>query len=436
MVTSNSLFFCSLYITRGIISFLNIKVDMQQKNRVIITSVVGTFVEWVEFSFYGYLAFKFSRLFFPETTPYAMVLSLCIFAISYLGRPLGSILFGIIGDRLGRKKALSLSLTLMGVATLGIGLLPSYETVGVVAPLMLLFLRVIQSISVSGEFTGAAIFVAEHYHGHFDNLAVSWVSFAAALGMMFGAAMAAIVSWSMMPTWFWRVPFYLGFVGCSVGLYFRLSMTESPKFETIRLGKLFFNGIEEFKNSSRELIQCFFVAAFVGVYIYICNLWWVSYVIQRGFLSSQSAHWVATFGMAIVTVLTPVAALVADRVGTQKLLKIGLGSSIITVPLIFYLTGLSSIYFALCAQVLYAFSNILVTGSMFRYLVDIFPVNIRYTGMGVAWSFSVTIFGGTAPLLAQYLAIDLENIGYVMIYICVIALIALFCISFLKLNHG
>ncbi|WP_151192595.1 MFS transporter [Cysteiniphilum sp. JM-1] len=402
---------------------------MQSKNKVIIASAIGTFVEWAEFSFYGYLAFKFAHLFFPEDTPYAMLFSLCIFAASYLARPFGSIIFGIIGDKFGRKKALSLSLILMGLATLCIGLLPSYQSIGVAAPLMLLFLRIIQGISVSGEFTGAAIFVAEHYHGGFKNLAVSWVSFAAALGMMLGAAMASIVSLPMMPEWFWRVPFYLGFVGCLIGLYFRISTTESPEFESVRVNKAFFNGIKAFKGYTNQLIQCFFIAAFVGVYIYICNLWWVSFVIQRGFLSSENAHWAATFGVATVTVLTPIAALLADRLGTQKMLKSGLLSSVITVPALFYLSGFSSVYLALCAQVVYAISNILVTGSMFRYLVDIFPVNIRYTGMGVAWSISVAIFGGAAPLVAQCLAIDLANIAYVVVYVCVIALVAFFSVA-------
>ncbi|WP_192483989.1 MULTISPECIES: MFS transporter [Cysteiniphilum] len=401
---------------------------MQSKNKVIIASAIGTFVEWAEFSFYGYLAFKFAHLFFPEDTPYAMLFSLCIFAASYLARPFGSIVFGIIGDKFGRKQALSLSLVLMGVATLSIGLLPSYESIGVAAPLLLLFLRILQGISVSGEFTGAAIFVAEHYHGGLKSLAVSWVSFAAALGMMLGAAMASIVSLSMMPEWFWRVPFYLGFVGCLIGLYFRISTTESPEFESIRVNKAFFNGIKAFKGYTNQLMQCFFIAAFVGVYIYICNLWWVSFVIQRGVLTSENAHWVATFGVATVTVLTPIAALLADRLGTQKMLKAGLLSSVITVPALFYLSGFSNIYLALCAQALYALSNTLVTGSMFRYLVDIFPVNIRYTGMGVAWSISVATFGGTAPLVAQFLAIDLANIAYVVIYVCIIALVAFFSV--------
>ena len=403
---------------------------MQSKNKVIIASAIGTFVEWAEFSFYGYLAFKFAHLFFPENIPYAMILSLCVFAASYLARPFGSIIFGIIGDKFGRKKALSLSLVIMGLATLGIGLLPSYATIGIAAPLLLIFLRIIQGVSVSGEFTGAAIFVAEHYRGSLKNLAVSWVSFAAALGMMLGAAMASIVSLPVMPEWFWRVPFYLGFVGCLIGLYFRICTTESPEFESVRVNKAFFNGVKVFKGYKSQLMQCFFIAAFVGVYIYICNLWWVSFVIQRGLLTSGNAHWIATFGVAAVTLLTPVAALFADRLGTQKMLKAGLLSSIISVPVLFYLSGFSSVYLALCAQALYAFSNILVTGSMFRYLVDIFPVNIRYTGMGVAWSVSVAIFGGTAPLVAQFLAIDLANIAYVVAYIWIIALVAL--VSVLK----
>ncbi len=429
--------FCWQYITfpffksPGIIfSLYRVRIIvMQSKKKVIVASAIGTFVEWAEFSFYGYLAFKFAHLFFPEDTPYAMLLSLCVFAASYLARPFGSIAFGIIGDKFGRKKALSLSLTLMGLATLCIGLLPSYESIGIAAPLILLLLRIVQGISVSGEFTGAAIFVAEHYHGGFKNLAVSWVSFAAALGMMSGAAMASIVSLPIMPGWFWRVPFYLGFVGCLIGLYFRVNTTESPEFESVRVNKAFFNGVKAFKGYTNQLMQCFFIAAFVGVYIYICNLWWVSFVIQRGLLTSENAHWIATFGVAVVTLLTPIAALFADRLGTQKMLKAGLLSSIVTVPALFCLSIFSNAYLAMCAQVLYAISNILVTGSMFRYLVDIFPVNIRYTGMGVAWSVSVAIFGGTAPLVAQFLAINLANIAYVVIYICIIALVAFISVA-------
>lgn len=201
-------------------------------NKITVSASIGTIIEWAEFSFYGYLAYKFAFIFFPKNTSHALTLSFLVFASSYLARPFGAIIFGYIGDYIGRKRALVSSLIIMGVVALCMGVLPTYDSIGTIAPILLVIFRITQGIAVSGEFTGSAIFIAEHHAGKYKNLAISWISVSSAIGMMIGSLMATIISLDFMPEWSWRVPFFLGFISCLIGIYIRASLEETPAFLT------------------------------------------------------------------------------------------------------------------------------------------------------------------------------------------------------------
>ncbi len=186
---------------------------MPNTRQIILANSIGTLVEWAEFCFYGYLVHLFSHLFFPMLSNSASIIAAFgAFGISYLARPLGGLLFGHIGDKFGRQRALSGAILLMGLATFGVGILPTYNSIGIAAPILLVLLRLLQGVAVAGEYTGAAIYILEHHQAR-PYFASSWIGASSAAGMLVGALFGVIVSLPAMPDWAWRIPFYCGFIG-------------------------------------------------------------------------------------------------------------------------------------------------------------------------------------------------------------------------------
>jgi MHS family proline/betaine transporter-like MFS transporter len=404
---------------------------MKSKNLVVLATTIGTVLEWSEFICYGYLTPKLSTLFFSEHRQHALLFTFAIFATSYIARPLGALFFGYIGDYHGRKISLFYSIFLMGLATFIIALTPTYNTIGGYATAILIICRLIQGMAVAGEFTGAAIFIIEHYKGKYPTSAVSWVSFSSALGMSLGAGIATIVLLPGMPTWAWRIPFLIGFLGCILGGIFRLVTMESPKFKIAKdsnsLSILQFQ--KKLFNYSWELRERFFksflIAAFVGVYICICNIWWSAYVSISS--TSHIGQLFAFYGNIMVVLLTPITAFLVDYfdLDYKKVMKYGLILSFLSVPGIFFITDYrNSAFMFLCAQAIYAINNVMVTATMFRYLSEIFPVEIRYFSLGVSWSTAVALFGGTAPFLAQIIIANTNSSMCIALYVATFGVIS------------
>lgn len=397
---------------------------MVQKNTL--ASSIGTLVEWAEFTFYAYLVYQFSQLFFPMLTPELSILATFGgFAVSYLARPLGGMIFGYIGDRKGRKGALSYSILLMGVATLGIGLLPTYAVLGMYAPILLLILRFLQGLSVGGEFTGAAVFIIEHDSKH-PYLSSSWVSTSSAAGMLMGGAAAVIISLPGMPEWAWRVPFCIGAVTCLVGYYIRHNLSETVAYRNLQMHHSVASAPLKllYQNFKKPLLQTATIGIFVALYIYICNIWWITYVIKANYFSQLQAHILATSGQAFVVLLVPVLALIAERWQGEKMLRGGLWGSILVGPCLFLASSHQLFYLVLVIYFFYALFLAAVNAVMFKYFADIFPTQIRYSGPAMGWSIGVAIFGGSAPMVAQILSFHHLTFVAVM-YVILSSMIAL-----------
>lgn len=379
---------------------------MNQEKKRVIAATIGTILEWAEYTFYGYMAFKISDLFFPkEDETVAMIATFGIFAAGFLMRPLGGIIFGHMGDRVGRKKTLIISIYLMAVATIGIGLVPTYAQIGIWAPILLLSLRLVQGLAVAGEFNGASIFLIEHAPKERAYLAGCWAGAAAAAGMLVGAFSASIVTMPAMPDWAWRLPFFLGFVGCLVALYLRQHVSESPEFNQIkasdRLSQLPL--IDVLKSHKKGMLQVATFAAFIGIWVYLCNLFYKAFLIKTAGVDAQTASWLTTFGQGLVVIAYPLVGYMSDKFDGVKLMKRGLLLGSIAAPAIFWFGLTQSPLLIGLGQVLYAVVNAAVGAPMFKYLFDQFPTEVRYSGLSFTWSLSVAIFGGTAPMVAQYL---------------------------------
>ena len=403
--------------------------------KTILSSTIGTVIEWAEFTFYAYMAVQFATLFFPMLNhSLALLATLTAFAISYLARPLGGIIFGILGDKQGRKNSLSSSIIMMGIVTLCIGLLPTYQQIGVISPILLIILRFLQGIAVSGEFTNAAIFLVESSHKR-KSFSASFVATSAACGMLIGALFALIISLPGMPTWSWRIPFIFGFLASLLGFYIRQNLAESPSYQLLKHNQQLEKTPIRYsiRHHKKALSHVFFIAAFVGIYIYICNLWWVSYVGTQHFFNYLTARSLATFAQLWVVLLIPCTAWLTENYNQTNVLTAGLIGAIIIAPTLFFTSQYGSLLITGGCEILYAVCNALVSASMFKYIAGLFPTKIRCSAPAVSWNVSVALLGGTAPLIAQY-AIKLQFHNLPAIYVVLSALVTLFIIHSIKIE--
>lgn len=374
-----------------------------QKNPIGILTI-GTLLEWAEFTFYGYMALTLSSLFFPsDHATLALFKTFGIFAVGFIMRPLGAILFGHLGDRYGRKPALVGAIALMGVATFAIGCLPTYAQIGSLAPILLLICRMLQGIAISGEYNGAGIYLVEKANNHLPCLAGSWISAAAAGGMVLGGIAAFIVSYPGMPVWAWRIPFLLGGFSCVAGFWIRKRLIDSTPSQPTRPTKDKLPLTTVFQKNRNGLLLTGAIAAFTGIFVYICNVYIVVFLHQTVGIPSHQAGFYAIFGEVLVAILIPCMGWLADYGCPYKQYQWGLWGVILFCPLIFMLCTTGTPWAILIAMALYGVLNATLCGPMAKMLTDQFPPHLRYTGISVGWSLSAAIFSGTAPIIATWL---------------------------------
>lgn len=378
--------------------------------KIIIIGSIGTLIEWAEYAFYGYMTVQIAKLFFPHQDPRIAILStLGIFAAGFIMRPLGAIVLGHVADSSGRKIALMYSMIIMGIATFSIGILPSYQTVGFIAPVLLLLCRLLQGFAVASELLGASVFLIEHSHKQNQILAGSFPGLAAGLGITIGG-MAGIYVTHSDQTWAWRVPFLLGGISCYIGLYLRQKITESPLFLDV------YTKNQLHKIPLLQLLKGFWIpitktattGVFVATMVYVCNLYYATYLIDIGKLSSQNALLITTIGELLVVIFFPFSAVFATRWGSKGCMRLGLLLCILSGPIIFMLGKTGNLTFAFLGQLIYALLDAMITAPMFKWMYDQFPTSIRVTGISVSWNLAVALLGGTSPLIVQYLVNQLS----------------------------
>lgn len=370
---------------------------------IILAGSVGTLIEWAEYAFYGYMAFSISKLFFPhEDTRAGILIAFAVFAVGFIMRPLGAVCVGYLADYRGRKKALTFSMVLMGAATFAIGLLPSYQTMGLWAPSCLIVCRLAQGFAVSSECLGAAVFLIEHYPSK-PYLMGSWPGMASALGVTLGGMAALLVERSHFSE-AWRIPFILGATSCFVGLYIRLKIDESPLFKEAEANRrlMRFPLKKVFQTYRLAMFKTAVMGLFVSTLVYVCNLYFSTYLTQVAHLSTHDALLVTTVGECWVVLFFPIAAMSAEKWGGDRMMQYGLFFFIFAAPILFLLAATGSMALAFIAQFIYACLDAMITAPMFKWLYDLFPTHLRVTGVSVSWNIAVALLGGTSPLIVQY----------------------------------
>lgn len=403
----------------------------REARRVIGATFLGTTIEWYDFFLYAAsAALIFGPQFFPSDDPTASQLgAFATFAFGFIARPVGGILAGHFGDRIGRKRMLVLSLYLMGGATVLIGLIPTYESIGMWAPALLTVLRLIQGLGVGAEWGGAVTMAVEHAPADKRSLYGAAPTMGLPAGLMLANLMLIILMAATGPAfleWGWRIAFIISFLLVVVGIWARRRLGESPLFEeSVKNEPAKVPFLEVFKHFTPQLLLTIFVAGVPSILSYIVLTWALSYgTVEIGY-SQTSLLWIGIACCVLQIIMLPLLARRADRTGLTRMAALGAVLMAVTALLFFPLFNTGNIWLAALATILAHASTSFAWSVVPPILTQAFPANIRYSGISMAYQFGAIAGGGFAPLIATSLLAQTGSSWSVALYVVFAALVML-----------
>ncbi|UZX02845.1 MHS family MFS transporter [Arthrobacter sp. CDRTa11] len=405
--------------------------------RAIAGSVIGTALEWYDFFLYGTAAaLVFNQLFFPKFDPLTgTLLAFASFAVGFVARPIGAIVFGNFGDRIGRKKVLVLTLVIMGVATMLIGLVPTYEVAGIWAPIALTVLRFIQGFGLGGEWGGAVLMSLEHGDPKRRGFAASWPQIGVPLGLLMANGILALMFLVTSPAdflaWGWRIPFLLSALLVGVGLWIRFRVTESPEFEELAASgkQAKMPIIEVLRTQKRELLISTGSRIGTDVAFYIYVLFVVTYLTQMVGVSQSVALLAVLVSAGVMVVLIPLFGSLSDRVGRRPVYLAGALGALIWVFAFFPLLGTGNTLLILLADVVGMTCWAAMYGPLAAFTTELFPTRVRYSGASLGYQMAGILGGAFAPIIAVALYGQFGTWLPVAIYVSVMLLITIISVS-------
>jgi metabolite-proton symporter len=383
----------------------------RQLRRVVAASFIGTTIEWYDFFLYGTAAaLVFNKLFFPTLDPLAGTLSAYgTFAVGFVARPLGGVIFGHYGDRLGRKQMLVWSLLIMGIATALIGLTPTYGTVGVWAPILLVVLRFVQGIGVGGEWGGAVLLAVEHSGGARRGFHGSWPQMGVPGGLLLSTGVFAALNGALPEqaflSWGWRVPFLISVVLVAVGLFIRLRVLESPSFERVKDARQESRMplLDVFREHPREVLIGMGMRFAQNVIFYIYTVFILSYG-EKSLGYPRSAMLRAVIVVSVIGLFTtPFWSHLSDRVGRRPVYLAGAVFSLLVVIPFFWLVGRGPGWVIVGMVLAMNIGHDMMYGPMAAVLSELFGTRVRYTGASLVYQLTSVVSGGVAPFIATLL---------------------------------
>jgi MFS transporter, MHS family, proline/betaine transporter len=408
-------------------------VETPKVRRAVSAAALGNTMEWFDFGVYSYVAATLGKVFFPASSPGAQVIStFATFAAAFLVRPLGGLVFGPLGDRIGRKRVLSATMIMMAVGTFAVGFLPGYETIGLTAPMLLLVCRLVQGFSTGGEYAGATTYIAEYSPDRKRGFLGSWLDFGTFVGYSMGSglvtALTALLTADQMLSWGWRVPFLVAGPLGLVGLYMRLRLEETPAFQQVESEHEHFHQpavedqpvseedrLEQARMSGRgrlkELVTkhweamliCVGLVLLYNVTNYMVTAYLPTFMAQTVGIPSLTSELLVLGTMVLVVLTITTVGRSSDKFGRRPMfLWAGLAMIVLATPA-FVLIRQGGILLPALGCVILGLLLVCFAGTSASTLPALFPTHLRYGGLSVAFNVSVSLFGGTTPLLASWL---------------------------------
>lgn len=373
-------------------------------SRLLAAGIAGNLLEWFDFAVYGFFAVTIGKLFFPEADPVAQVIAAFgVFAVGFLMRPIGGILLGHVGDKHGRHTAMVISVAAMAIPTFLVGVLPTYATLGIAAPILLLLLRMVQGLSVGGEYTTSIIYMIEHTdprrRGFIGSFAVSGAVGGMLLGSGFGALLAAMLSEQALQDWGWRVPFLVGLLIGLAGLYLRR--------EPVAQGALIEQPHNPLKTAIKhhrpELLQVMGMSMINAVVFYLAFVYLVSWLETVDGLSPETSLRINTVTLLVLLPVMIFGGWLSDRVGGKRVM---MTSAIVTMVLawpFFWMLHQSALWMVYVGQLGFAIAIGPYLGAQPAYMVSVIKPAVRCTAAGLGYNITLGVAGGLSPMVATWL---------------------------------
>ncbi|WP_343436986.1 MFS transporter [Enterobacter roggenkampii] len=417
---------------------------LRKNKKVLIASLTGSAIEWFDYFLYGTAAaLVFNKIFFPMVDPViGLILSYLSFSLTFFIRPIGGVLFAHIGDRIGRKKTLVLTLSLMGGATVMIGLLPTYEMIGLWAPALLILMRIIQGMGIGGEWGGALLlayeYAPEKRKGFFGSIPQAGVT----IGMLmatFIVSLMTLFSEEDFLSWGWRIPFLLSSVMVLLGLWIRKDIDETPDFQRVKAsGQVAKAPLRDtLKHHWREVLIAAGLKVVETAPFYIFSTFVVSYATSTLTYQKSQALEAVTLGALVATLMIPLMGLLSDKVGRQRMYAISVFVlGLFIVPWFMLLNTGTTWGIVLATVIAFGVLWAPVTAVLGTLCSEIFSANVRYTGITLGYQLGAALAGGTAPLIATGLLAKYDGdwvpVAWYLAVTVTISLIAIFCASRVK----
>lgn len=417
---------------------VEVKVTKKEMRTVLLSCIVGTTVEWYDFFLYGVAAgIVFNQLYFPSEDPVVgTLLAYATFAVGFVARPVGGLIFGHIGDRVGRKKTLIMTMMIMGVATFAIALIPTYDSIGIAAPILLIVLRLLQGVAIGGEWGGAVLMAVEYAPRERRGVFGSLPQMGLALGLILGtgvfAVLESLLSDDAFLSWGWRIAFGFSAVLVIVGLYIRLKILETPAFRKMeeRQEKAAVPAVELFGGRlNRRHIWLGMGARWIeGVIFNAFAVFAIAYGVDTVGVTRQTMLYSVMFGAVVLLVLIPVFGRLSDQFDRRRVYAVGcVVCAVFTIPAFALLdtgeTGWIVLVIVVALGVLYP----IMYGPEAALFAELFPANVRYSGISFVYQFSGVFASGLTPLILVYLLDVGKGTSLVIAYFLAVGLISTVC---------
>jgi MFS family permease len=419
---------------------------------IILAASAGTVIDWYDFYIFGSLSVFISPLFFPNAAGdpvQSLLVTLLAFWIGFAVRPFGAVVFGHLGDLIGRKYTFLVTLIIMGGATTAIGIIPTYASIGLAAPLIVVVLRILQGLALGGEYGGAAIYVAEHAPDGRRGYYTSWIQTTATVGFFISLAVVLVTRLSLgteaFAAWGWRIPFLLSFVLVMMSLYIRMRLRESPLYSALKqAGKTSSQPLMESLGTSKNwkliLLALFGATAGQGVVWYTGQFYALTFLQTALKVDLVTANVVVSVALLVGTPLFVVFGALSDRIGRKKIMMAGcLLAAVLYVPIYWLMvqqvtlppagapagttsTNVNAVMLTILVSVQMIFVG-MVYGPIAAFLVELFPARIRYTSLSIPYHIGNGVIGGLVPLMSTFIVAETGNIYAGLAYPITVAVI-------------